>query len=117
MPRGAGNIPRPGTRPPVNFASASNLEAHGDFAYEFVERVAGIRPMFMSDQTSLIDFASGDELTEVLRKVSLLYNLDAADIIDGPLWEVLDKLHTRSLSGAAEQRVAADGAGDMERRR
>jgi hypothetical protein len=104
--RNSRDLPRPGSRPPIEFAPATHLGAHGDFAYEFVERVTGIRPMFMSDQTSLHDFASGDEMTEVLRKISLLYNVDAAEHVDAPLWELLDRVHPPD--GAAEQRVAAD---------
>ena len=105
----AGNHPRPGTRPPMQFGPADRIGAHGDFAYEFVERVTGITPMFMSDATSLADFADGEEFEDVRRKVSLLFGLEAASIIEGPLWQVLDKAHPRA--GAAEQCV---GTGEQQ---
>jgi hypothetical protein len=102
-----GPLPRPGTRPPLKFASIDRLAAHGDFAYEFVERVTGIRPFFMSDGTSLSDFAAGEDMAEVQRKVALLYNIDATELAEGPLWQLLDKVHPRD--GAAEQRGADKG--------
>jgi hypothetical protein len=105
-----GNHPRPGTRPPIRFASAERLERHGAFAYEFVERVTGICPMFMSDQSSLADFVDGPELKDVTRKISLLYNVDPGDLPQGPLWRLLDKIHPEE--GAAQQADAADEVRD-----
>ena len=101
-----GRHPRPGSRPPIEFAGADNLARHGDAAYEFVEQVTGITPMFMSDGTSLTDFADGDELEAVRRKVSILHGLEAASIIEEPLWKVLDKAFPRHE--AVEQRDATD---------
>ena len=90
-------LPRPGTKPPVEFASASELDRHGEFAYEFIERVVGIRPFFMSDGTHLLDFCGTEEMPEVHRKVALLYGADSRSLEDQPLWRVLD--HVRAAGG------------------
>lgn len=88
--RARGSLPRPGTKPPIELALADELRRHGEFAYEFVERVVGIRPSFMSDQTSLADFCTSEEAPGVHRKTALLYGIDTRAMIDEPLWKVLD---------------------------
>jgi len=88
--RARGALPRPGTEPPIELVPADELRRHGEFAYEFVERVVGIRPFFMSDQTSLADFCTSEEAPDVHRKTALLYGIDTRGMIDEPLWKVLD---------------------------
>jgi hypothetical protein len=83
-------LPRPGTKAPVEFAPGNELGRHGEFAYEFVERVVGIRPHFMSDQTSLADFCTPEEAADVHRKSALLFGIDTRGTFDEPLWKVLD---------------------------
>ncbi len=83
-------LPRPGTRAPIEFAPGDELSRHGELAYEFVERVVGIRPLFMSDQTSLADFCTSEEAAGVHRKTALLYGIDTRGMFSEPLWKVLD---------------------------
>ena len=99
--RAEGPLPRPGNRPPVEFASSTQLERHGEFAYDFVDRVVGVRPMFMSDGTTLGDFCGDEELEQVHRKIALLFGVDSREMTHDPLWRILDA--TRSKGGAAEQ--------------
>ena len=91
-----GDHPRPGTRPPIRFAPADKLALHGEFASKFVQQVTGTTPMLMSDGTSLTDFAHGEELEQVRRKVALLYGPAAAAMVEGPLWRLLDHVHARA---------------------
>ncbi|MBK7908287.1 MAG: hypothetical protein IPJ78_17240 [Gemmatimonadetes bacterium] len=88
--RSRGPLPRPGTKVPVVFAASSELERHGEFAFEFVERVTGIRPLFMSDESSLADFADGEGLEEFRAKIFAEYGREVRLELDGPLWRVLD---------------------------
>jgi len=88
--RARGALPRPGTKAPIEFAPADELSRHGEFAYQFVERVVGIRPLLMSDQTSLADFCTSEEAGDVHRKTALLYGIDTRGMLDDPLWKVLD---------------------------
>jgi hypothetical protein len=62
------------------------------FAYDFVEAAVGVRPFFMSDQTSLADFCSPDEIDEVHRKIARLYGADTRGMEGQPLWKVLDSI-------------------------
>lgn len=90
-------LPRPGTKAPVEFAPGHELDRHGDFAFEFVERVVGFRPLFMSDSTSLADFCTAEEAPDVHRKTALLYGIDTREMFDEPLWRVLDVLQEATL--------------------
>lgn len=83
-------LPRPGTPAPIEFAPDNELGRHGDFAYEFVERVVGCRPLFMSDRTSLADFCTAEDAPGVHRKTALLYGIDTRKMLGDPLWKVLD---------------------------
>ena len=90
-----GPLPRPGTRQPLQWAAADQIARHGEFAYEFVERVTGIRPLLMTDQTSLHDFCLAADPEDVHRKTALLYRVDTRDLLAEPLWKVLDLVRER----------------------
>ena len=44
----------------------------------------------MSDSTSLADFCTAAEALEVHRKTALLFGVDTREMLDDPLWRVLD---------------------------
>ena len=66
--------------------------------------------MFMSDETSLADFADGAELGEVVRKISLIYGIDASAMVEKPLWQLLEQVHRPE--GAAPQADRGDEVRD-----
>lgn len=88
--RSSRSLPRPGKRIPLEFGKASEIGRHGEFAYEFIETVVGIRPLFMSDGTSLSDFDGETPIEEVRATIKEAYGVDSASYESEPLWKLLD---------------------------
>ena len=82
--------PRPGTRVPVRFAASAGIAAYGPWAYDVVETITGIRPFFVSDDSSLSDFP--DDLAQYVAQTRELYGVDISDVEDGHLMTVLDRI-------------------------
>jgi hypothetical protein len=83
-------LPRPGAREPIEFAETTELDRHGEFAYEFVESMVGVRPFFMSDGSSLADFAGVAPMAEVHANILDRYGIDSTAFETEPLWKLLD---------------------------
>ncbi|MBI2399080.1 MAG: hypothetical protein HYV17_14930 [Xanthomonadales bacterium] len=83
-------LPRPGTRAPIQFADTKEIDRHGDFAFDFVERVFGISPFFLSDQSSLSDFDGVIPMEEVHAKILAEFGVQDVSKTE-PLWKLLDR--------------------------
>jgi len=96
LARANGSLPRPGSRPKIWFASSDQIDRHGEFAYYFVEQIARVRPVFLSDETTLGDFFGDEEVEQAYRKIALLYGIDVREMTYEPLWRVIDAIHSKS---------------------
>ena len=92
-------LPRPGTRVPVSFEASAELDRHGEFAYEFVEAMVGVRPFFMSDESSLSDFEGVTPMSEVHAKILAAYGVDSTGFEAAPLWKLLDAVVAARVGG------------------
>jgi len=103
-------LPKPGTKVPLKFASASNMEKYEKMAVDFFVKIFDINyyECFISDESSLPDIEShlesyeGDESNiqntckeNIIKKTLSVYNVDIADVYDFPIWKVLEKIEIK----------------------
>ena len=86
------SMPRPGTHVPLEFASQARISANAVLANEFLKSVLGHDEAWISDKSSLWDFASGHSLDDYYVKISLLYGVDVSDIAGGNLAEIIERI-------------------------
>jgi hypothetical protein len=87
-------MPRPGTKVPIEFAPSNRVYAHPDLADDFIRRVLGLDWAFVSDQSSLWDFHTGEANEILIAKIKDLYGVDVSDIESGNLATILDRIAT-----------------------
>jgi hypothetical protein len=92
------NLPRPGTKVPIEFAANARVGQHSELAKDFVKRVLDVDWAWISDESSLWDF-HGDETNESLTdKIRDIYGVDVSDISDGNLADIFDRILQRKTS-------------------
>jgi hypothetical protein len=86
------NLPRPGTKVPIEFATRERVDQHSDLAKDFIKRVLDPEWAWISDESSLWDF-HGDETNESLTdKIQRIYGVDVSDISSGNLADIFDRI-------------------------
>ncbi|MGA2086643.1 MAG: hypothetical protein ABSG60_14120 [Terracidiphilus sp.] len=85
-------MPRPGTRVPIEFASRKRIEANSALAAEFLESVLGHGEAWISDESSLWDFALGHSLDDYYAKIRALYDVDVSDVPGGNLAGIIERI-------------------------
>jgi hypothetical protein len=88
------DLPRPGKHVPIEFAETSGIDAHRDTAARFLTEVLGFGPsdpIFISDQSSLLDFDGVIE-DNLVSKVEEVFGVDVSDIEDGNLVKVFARI-------------------------
>ena len=85
-------MPRPGRQVPLEFASQKRIEANSALANEFLQSVFEVEDAWISDESTLWDFALEDPLDESYAKIQSLYGVDVSDIPDGNLADVLERI-------------------------
>lgn len=88
-------IPRPGTSVPITFASQVRVNEDTELADDFIHRVLQLEWAFMSDESSLWDFTSGDSIKEFQERIFLIYGVPVYDIEDGNVAAVLERIRDR----------------------
>jgi len=95
--RAAGRrLPRPGKRVPIELASTNRVDKHPDIAERFLREVIGFAsggPVFISDQSSLADFGTGDRIHQYMEKIRQVFDVDATDIKSGNLADIFERIH------------------------
>jgi hypothetical protein len=86
------SMPRPGRQVPLEFASQKRIEANSALANEFLQSVFEVEDAWISDESTLWDFALEDPLDESYAKIQSLYGVDVSDIPDGNLADVLERI-------------------------
>ncbi|HLF46531.1 MAG TPA: hypothetical protein VI548_08905 [Chitinophagaceae bacterium] len=98
------DLPRPGTKAPLKFASTDNIDRYERTATDFFERVLKMNYYegFYSDGSGLTHFEpynndkkAKEMKEEIIRQTLLLYNVDISDIYDKPLWTIFERIENK----------------------
>jgi predicted RNase H-like HicB family nuclease len=96
------DLPRPGTKVPLQFASTDNIDKYEQTAVDFFKRVLNMDYYegFYSDG-SVLEFLRDDDTDsegmkkEIIRRTLSMYNVDITDIYDEPLWTIFERIENR----------------------
>ena len=89
-------LPRPGSKVPVQFASTTRVDIHSCLAKDFIKRVLEIDWAWISDDSALSDFHSGETDHALLERIRAVYGVDVSDISAGNLADVFDRISAHS---------------------
>jgi hypothetical protein len=92
-------LPRPGTKVPIQFAPQDRVNAHGALVDDFVHRVLGFDGAWISDESSLWDFHCNESNESLQAKIREVYGMDVSDIESGNLVQILDRIATGHPAG------------------
>ena len=69
-------LPRPGSKVPIQFAESNRIEENEEIAIDFFDKIIGMNyyDCFISDYSSLVDFDLDDE--ESLKKIKAEYGIE-----------------------------------------
>ena len=87
-------MPRPGTKVPIEFAPSNRVDANAELRDDFIRRVFGLDWAFISDESSLWDFHTGETNEVLMAKISILYGVDVSDIDSGNLAMIIQRIAT-----------------------
>jgi hypothetical protein len=79
-------------RPPIEFASRDKIEPLQHLADRFIEDIFGVKGAFVTDESSLWDFESKDDLSAIHKKIREKYGVDVRDVREGNLVEILTRI-------------------------
>ncbi len=91
-------LPRPGTHVEIEFASRERVDADPELAEDFIRRVLNLDWAWISDESSLWDFHSGDNNQALIEKINDIYGVDVSDIKSAKLWQILDRIATSRVT-------------------
>jgi len=86
------NLPRPGTRVPLQFAASERVGQHPELAKDFIKRVLGLDWACISDESSLWDFHGEETNDSVIERIRHVYGVDVSDVYDGNLAKIFDRI-------------------------
>jgi hypothetical protein len=95
------NLPRPGTKVPLKFASSDQIARYEKIAVDFFSKGLDLDYFegFYSDQSILSYFEPWDNVetieearNEIIKRTLHFYNVDITDIYNEPLWRILEKI-------------------------
>jgi hypothetical protein len=91
------NLPRPGSRVPLEFAPTDRVRALEHVARDFMSRVLGydFDQCLVTDESSLWDFHCEESNAGVYNTIALLYGIDISDIEDGNLVAIFERIDSR----------------------
>jgi len=98
------DLPRPGTKVPLKFASTENIDKYEKTAVDFFKEVLNMDYYkgFYSDGSILAYFEpyDNDEAAKkikeaIIKRTLLLYGVDITDIYDEPLWKIFERIETK----------------------
>jgi hypothetical protein len=89
----AGNqLPRPGTYKPIELASTENINQFAEIENDFIRNIVDLKWAFLGDESSLWDFAEGDSLDELYRKIEERYGVDVSDVEGGNMAKIFERI-------------------------
>jgi hypothetical protein len=91
-------LPRPGTKVPIQFAATDRIDRHTELADDFVRRVLGLERAWISNESSLWDFHCEESNADLEKKIHDIYGVDVSDIESGNLGAILDRIGATTKS-------------------
>jgi len=85
-------LPRPGTKVPIQFATRTRVDGHAELAKDFTERILGLEWAWISDESSLWDFHDEGTNDALIQKIRSTYGVDVSDISSGNLADIFDRI-------------------------
>jgi len=86
------DLPRPGTKVPIQFAERNRVDRHSELAKDFTERILGLEWAWISDESSLWDFHDAGTNDQLIQKIRGTYGVDVSDIPSGNLADIFDRI-------------------------
>lgn len=94
-------LPRPGTFVPIRFAPSGRVTSNPALLADFLEKVFGFGPsdpVFVSDESSLLDFGSEDDVDRFCGLIRRNYGVEVADLEWFVIADILERIDQRSRS-------------------
>jgi hypothetical protein len=87
-------LPRPGTRMPLQFAPRVRVLLYHRLAEDFFPRIVSMdyRKVLITDRSSLWDFPIEDAPAELTARIREAYGVDVSDIEDGNLVSIFQRI-------------------------
>jgi hypothetical protein len=89
-------LPRPGSYKAIEFAKSEKLEGYPEIEEDFVRHILDVEWAFLSDESSLWDFSSDDDLKELYERIRKRYGIDVSDIEGANLVATFDRIRRSS---------------------
>ncbi len=99
------DLPRPGKKVPLKFASTDQINKYEKTAVDFFEKILKIDYYegFYSDGSILAHFEPYDNdeqvskmKEEIIKRTLLIYDVDITDIYNEPLWKIFERIENKN---------------------
>jgi hypothetical protein len=100
------SLPRPGVRQPVAFASQERVNRYPDLADDFIRRILELEGAWISDESSLWDFHTGESNDFLYVRINHVYGVDVSDIESANLSEIFARISERGTRAPASDPCA-----------
>jgi hypothetical protein len=91
-------LPRPGTKVPIEFASRNRVDQHSELANDFFQRILEVKWAWISDESTLGDFHDEETNDRLLEKIRRDYGVDVSDISNGNVADIFDGIAKKRAS-------------------
>lgn len=91
-------LPRPGTKVPIQFASRTRVDRHSELAKDFIQSIFGLEWAWISDESSLSDFHEEESDDALVERIRTKYGVDVSDISSGNLADIFDRIAATSTN-------------------
>jgi hypothetical protein len=85
-------LPRPGTKVPIQWAAQERVNQHKELVQDFINRIFGVEWAWISDDSSLGDFRENESNDVFVQKIRDTYGVDVSDMTTGNLADILDRI-------------------------
>jgi hypothetical protein len=102
------SMARPGSHVAIEFAPADRVNSNEGLLHDFIERVLGFRrsdPVFISDLSSLGEFGDAEKVAELVRRIKEVYGVEVADMADGNIADILERIQKKGRQPAEPNRL------------
>lgn len=89
---------RPGVNGPIEFAPQEKVAANEALSEDFIQRVLGLEWAWISDESSLWDFHTGQTNDLLYAKIREVYGVDVSDIESAMLWAIFERIENARAS-------------------
>jgi len=92
-------MPRPGARVQIEFASTSRVEARPEILDDFIVNVLGFSlsdPVFISDESSIEDFGDSEEISRIRSRIQEHYGIAIDERGPNFIADILEKARAKN---------------------